>query len=129
MRLHEYDLDGLVYVTVRGEIEPGPLGEALRARIRDGSSRILIELEADAVVTGTVIGLLLDLQRGARAAGGGVVLVRPPRLLRKSLALLGATAHLPSVDTADEAAALLPRRPDRKAASALVAVLLLGLVG
>jgi len=86
--------DGCCHLLVCGEIdahEAATLGERLRQQILTGGGEpILLEFGNRMFVTSVFIGLLISLQRLARAHGTAIALVRAPRTLVKSLDVLGA---------------------------------------
>jgi len=93
MKIHEHLRIGPAHFVVSGGIEAheaAMLADAVRARIESGRPRVRIEFaDPVAFVSSATIGALLMLQKLARAHGGDVVLVRPPRILRRSLRTLG----------------------------------------
>jgi len=93
MMITETRRGALVHVLLCGDIdahEAAILSDALHAHIEAGDRRILLEFGNGSFVSSALIGILIMLQRLADAAGGGITLVRPPRILRRSLHTLGA---------------------------------------
>lgn len=93
MMITETRRGALVHVLLCGDVdahEAAILSDALHAHIEAGDSRILLEFGNGCFASSALIGILIMLQRLADAAGGGITLVRPPRILRRSLLTLGA---------------------------------------
>jgi anti-anti-sigma regulatory factor len=109
MELRLTDHWGLPRLLVAGPIEAyeaAMMTDAVREQI-ERSSRLLLEFTGSGFVSATIIGHLIWLQRLARSSGGEIVIVRPPRLLCRSLKLLESSSVFRCFPAADEAAAAL----------------------
>jgi len=93
MLITETRRGALLHVLLCGDVdghEAAILSDALHGHIEAGDTRILLEFGNRCFASSALIGILIMLQRLADAAGGGLTLVRPPRILRRSLLTLGA---------------------------------------
>jgi anti-anti-sigma regulatory factor len=110
MDLRRTDYLGLARFTVTGPIEAyeaAMMAERIREQIVKQRSRLVLEFTGNGFVSATIIGLLIALQRLARSYDGEIVIVRPPRLLCRSLRLLESDSVFLCLPNADAAAAAL----------------------
>jgi anti-anti-sigma factor len=109
-----YDLEvqkGLVMVTVRGVVDGGPDGrqlhDAVRARCRDGYTRLVLDCQGVTRCTAAGLGHLLGLVVLARNTGGDAVLARPPDSLWSFIRITGMDGAVQAYDSVKDAARAL----------------------
>lgn len=122
MDLEHIEHGPLAVIIADGDIEAydtSLLCDVLRGRIDGGRSRLVLEFRRTKFVSATAIGVLLRLQRRARSRGGEIVLVGPPRLLRRCLRVLESDGHFRCAASREHAVALLARGGGEAAAGAV----------
>lgn len=89
-----------------------PLREAARVLIDAGVARIVVDAAQLAFADSASIGVLLDVQRRAERAGGGLVLCGASQRFRRTLDAMGLLPRLKLLaDEASARAALAPEGP------------------
>lgn len=109
-----YDLEiqnGLVMITVRGVVDGGPDGrqlhDAVRARCRDGYTRLVLDCGGVTRCTAAGLGHLLGLVALARNTGGDAVLACPPDSLWSLIRITGMDGSVLAYDSVKDAARAL----------------------
>jgi anti-sigma B factor antagonist len=122
MELEHIEHGPLPVIVAKGDLEAydtGLLCDVLKGRIDGGRSRVVLEFRRTTFVSATAIGVLLWLQRRARARGGEILLVGPPRMLRRCLRVLESDGHFRCALSREHALALLARGGGEAAAGAV----------
>ncbi len=91
--IEERQSDSVTIVTVRGKLAlragSNALGQTLQQLVADGQVRILVECSGVSMIDSTGIGALVRCYLSAQERGGKLKLLRPSRVMRTALEVLG----------------------------------------
>jgi anti-anti-sigma factor len=108
VRLEE--VDGFPVLHLVGEFdsfETELVRQGFEACVADGHARMVFDLGEMTFANSTTIAYIITAQREVAAKGGRIVLARPQEFLVRTLATLGLSSVFTSVDSVEEAVALL----------------------
>lgn len=107
--------DGVATLVVSGEVdaaEKAQVGEAVRAALAQGDTRLVFDFHDVTFMGSTGVGCLLTAQREAVSRSGSVAVVNPPKTLQKMFKTLGLEHAFPIYGSREEAAkAFAPPKP------------------
>jgi anti-sigma B factor antagonist len=98
--------DGVATLIVSGEVdaaEKAQVGEAVRAALAQGDTRLVFDFRDVTFMGSTGVGCLLSAQKDAAARSGGVAVVNPPKTLQKMFRTLGLEHAFPIFPSREEA--------------------------
>jgi anti-sigma B factor antagonist len=97
---------GVTHVRLSGEVDTAvaaPIQQALAGLVRDGHTRLLIDLTEVSFIDSTGLGILLHTLRKLRRCGGRLAVACPDPMMRQLFELVGHNLLFPVDETVDQA--------------------------
>ena len=113
---------GVTHVRLSGEVDAAvaaPIQQALAGLVREGHTRLLIDLTDVSFIDSTGLGILLNTVRKLRRRRGRLAVACPNPMMRQLFELVGHNLLFPVDETVDQALHHLRERRGRERESAV----------